>query len=202
MDPVQALWDSWDEGEEASYPQSRRVPASEADIAAFEAAHDVVLPELARAFYRRVNGMTLAEWALDTNHFCVKFFSLQQVSPVECPSEAPGGVPQRGRYFAIAAIGHWDPGPEGYALVYAMELTKDRTAHTPVRGVYTGRTSFPVAGSLEEFFSIAATRVMDDPILNPEWERHLESLREKYAGAGARRPKKRGWQFWKPRPTR
>ena len=54
MDPIQSLLNSWDEGEEWAYPDSKRVPASDEEISCFEKLYDVVLPDLAREFYRRV----------------------------------------------------------------------------------------------------------------------------------------------------
>jgi len=74
-----SLINTWDEGEEWACPDSKRVPASDGESSAFEELHHVVAPDLARKFYRRVNGMTHAEWELDLNHPLVKFFDLQCV---------------------------------------------------------------------------------------------------------------------------
>jgi hypothetical protein len=91
-DTVQKLFDSWDEGEEENYPGAGRVLVSDIEISMFETRHGVVLPALAKEFYRRVNGMTLAEFERDTNHFLVKFFPLQEVTPCDglAPHAAPG----------------------------------------------------------------------------------------------------------------
>ena len=198
MDVVQKLFDSWDEGEEENYPASGRVPASEAEISTFEARHDTVLPELAKQFYRRVNGMTRAEFERDTNHFLVKFFSLQEVFPVDGPPHDPAAGSPQSRFFAIATVGHHDPGPNGYDLVYGLELPQDRSASHRVIGIYRHRqTWFEVAGSFEEFLAVAATRNTSDAILDPDYAGAMEALRTTTVLSPMQLRRKRRWWPWK-----
>lgn len=193
METIQKLFDSWDEGGEENYPHSVRRPATDAEISMFESRHGVVLPAPAKEFYRRVNGMTLGEFERDTNHFRVKFFPLQQVTA--CGHHP---VDTEGLFFAIATVGHHDPGPKGYQLVYGLELFRDHRLSNRVFGIYSGsQVWFEIANSLEEFFEIAATRSTDDAILDPEHARGIEALRARGTGPRAAIPRKRSWWPWK-----
>jgi hypothetical protein len=190
MDVIQTLFDRWDPGEVENYPGESRVPATKQEIAAFESLHDVALPDLAKEFYLRVNGMTQAEWERDVNHFFVKFFPLKRVFAVAVPAgDHPGG-----RFFAIAAVGHHDPGPHGYSLVYGLELSHRRSASNRVLGIYTKRQScFGIANSFGEFLTIASTSLVTDAILDPEWARHVEAMRANTRPAPAPAPRKHKW---------
>jgi hypothetical protein len=195
MDAIQALKESWASGEEENYPESKRVPASDLELSAFEAAHVVVLPEQCKEFYRRVNGMTIAQWARDDNHFLVKFFSLRDVFPITAQNE-PSSEDDGRRFFAIAAAGHH---PSDHCEPYfGVELFASVAAGNPVRMFWNGK-SFPVAASFLEFVAAAATTTLEKfQLLDPDFARlrreQGQSAADSY-NAWVRR--KRWWQFWK-----
>ena len=185
MDVIQALRDSWDPGEEEAYPDSRRVPVSDDEIAAFEASHRVALPGLAKDFYRRVNGMTHAEWERDVNHPLVKFLSLGKVFPV--PALDAGE--DEARFFAIAAAGHYPP--DHSVPFFVIALGPAGTAQNPVHGFYGDHRRYHVADSFEEFLVVATRYTLFDARLDPERAREMEAVRER---AAQRRP---WWRFWR-----
>jgi hypothetical protein len=192
MDVIQTLFDRWDPGEVENYPGDGRIPASEEEVAAFESLHDVALPDLAKQFYYRVNGMTEAEWERDVNHFFVKFFPLKRVFAIAAPASDRPGDPPEGQFFAIASVGHLDPGPDGYPLVYGLELFHRRVASNRVIGIYPKRQSrFEIASSFGEFLTIASTNLAIDAILDPEWARHMEALQADAVPSPA--PRERKW---------
>ena len=195
VDAIQALKDFWASGEEESYPDSRRVLASDADLSNFEAARGVLLPDPCKAFYRRVNGMTHAEWERDDNHPLVKFFSLQQVFLVGT-RDASSGQQGATRLFAVAAAGHFPP-DYGEPL-FALELSRDRTADNPVRMPWNGKW-LTVAPSFLDFASMASSRTLEYfQTLDPDFAR-LRQEQEAIAAESydAWRRRKRWWQFWK-----
>ena len=150
--------------------------------------------------------MTYAEWELDIHHAYVEFLSLQRVFPIESHSYDVTTGSHGGQCFAIAATGHFDEGR--YDLLFGIELFRDRSTPNPVNGFYRGRQSFHVAGSFEEFVSIATTRTLYDPILDPERARYMEAasvraaeIHARYVEAQLRATEAsaqlRWWQFWK-----
>ena len=113
--------------------------AIESEISAFEAKHDVCLPEDMREFFAIVNGFDNRSGE-EVDNDMMTFFSLEEIKPLNASDW--GVVSRAESYFVFA---DWSIS----AHVYAVRLLKDSAASGPVVVVYDALVK--VADSFAEF---------------------------------------------------
>jgi hypothetical protein len=133
LDAIAALWRA-----EGMEPRGGADPAA---IRAFEQLYDVVLPDDARAYFLRLNG-------LPDGYFDAEFTEFRPIERVQTVMEVRQDdedemLPQTVEYFCFADHG---------SRTYAVRLTRDGSGLSDVIYVHSGTDLIPIASSLAEFF--------------------------------------------------
>ena len=132
---VAAFWAAQDLGHAA--------PATDDEIAAWEARHGRAMPRALRAWFTTVNGMGDEGGGID-NDLLLSFYPLPLFVPL--PEDAPSfaDAPDAASYFVFADHLCWSHG-------YAVRLDGDDPDATPVFCIYAPDLIMPVEPSFEAF---------------------------------------------------
>lgn len=200
VDPIKTLFDSWAEGEPGWGPlRPEHHLASEGELADFEQQFQVTLPQLARSFYQRLNGMTKGEWHRDLNHPNVKFMPLDSLFIIAPPFVMPAQTPYSDeKFIAIAAESDCFSASGNSCLVYGVRLSGKTTLPGEVFGFTEDAAPFFISATFADFLLVCAHHAMwdEDGILNPAWGGALKAERMKYESNKAARSQKIWWKFW------